>query len=85
MEASETGFARTSPKPRIAVATPATLVLEDGREAGCQLMDISADGFRAKTSHIGPPASYRKLISGRDTFDIEVRWITGPELGGIFL
>jgi len=72
-------------KPRIAVASPATLIMADGRETGCQLMDISAEGFRAKTSLIEVPTSYKKLISGRDIFEIEVRWVTGLELGGIFL
>lgn len=70
---------------RFAVDAPAILIGDEGAETRCRLLDVSRSGFRAKLPGIGMAVGFTKLISGRDTFPIEIRWTTGHELGGVFL
>lgn len=70
---------------RFAVDAPAVLVGAEGGKLDCRLMDISHGGFRVRLPRVGRTVRFTKLISGRDSFPIEVRWTTGLEVGGVFL
>ncbi|WP_427965387.1 hypothetical protein [Altererythrobacter sp.] len=71
--------------PRIAVNKEAILADEMGGEVACTLLDLSSDGFRAKLGSPHNPTTLVKLVCGDETYDIEIRWATGLEIGGRIL
>ena len=75
--ADGTGFT-----PRVTVNAPAILVDREGKDHTCTLLDLSADGFRARLAKASDPRALVTLVSGTESYNIEVRWSSGLELGG---
>lgn len=76
---------RSKLHPRIKVNQTAALIDMNGQEHACMLLDVSADGFRARLDEANNPTELVELKTKSSLCRIEVRWATGLDLGGRIL
>ena len=70
---------------RVAIHLEVVLELSPAKLARAIVDDISKDGFRLRTRAVLRPGQRVFLHMRRDRVACEVRWVSRPEAGGVFI
>ena len=71
--------------PRIVVNHPAVLTDKNGTAFDCAILDVSKHGFRLKVPRPLPVGVGYTLHFDNQTHEVEVRWASPTEVGGMFI